>query len=215
MQQFAGKLVKRSDIVAFVVAEHERLGGLPSTTQTDMQMKKALRDLQSHGLVEKTGGYGIWRFTEAEDDAETQDLETLPDEPDAPEAVGQVIPVQRWFGEGTQLVYVYSYPAYEELARVRGDATWPIKIGRSSRVSLDRILSQIGTGNPEWPVVHLAIKCTDSEALEQTLHRVLKLRGDWREAPGSEWFNSSPELVLELLRGLLEGSTHSLALDLK
>lgn len=195
---FSGRNAKRVEIARAVVDEHLRRGGLPSTADPLMQMKKALASLLRAGRVEQDSGFGRWSFPDIE--SEMVEAETLPEIDDL-EDEDEPVEVEKWFGTGSELVYVYSYPAYKELATLTGKSAWPLKIGRSSSANLDRVTNQVATAVPEWPVVHIAIRCSDSRSLEKMLHSVLKVREEHvTSGPGSEWFVSSPEWILDHLK---------------
>jgi len=198
---FAGQLVKRSDVIERVSKLHAERGGAVSSVDTVMQAKKAYRYLAEAGKVE-SGGYGRWRFSgQPPGDAVDSPFEDVTDE----ELAG-LIAVERWVGKGDELVYAYSFPAYVALAASAGRDRWPIKIGFSRSVSLGRVAQQVGTGTPEWPTVHLAIRCDDCLVVEKVLHNALKVSGHHIEnAPGSEWFQTSPDWVVDFLARLNPG----------
>jgi hypothetical protein len=209
VRKFAGQVVKRDAIRAAVVAHHLENGGQLSLTDPLIQTKKALSDLASKGLAEKTGAYGLWRFPDR-DDAFT--VEETEDDLLDPSDSYNPITVLEWVGVGSQLVYVYSFPTYADHAHVSGELLWPCKIGRSDRQSIDRISEQVGTSSPEWPIVYLAIRCDDSRLLERYLHSALRLSGNYlADVPGAEWFRTSPNKVKELVSSvaphLLDGSS--------
>jgi hypothetical protein len=196
-RKFAGQVVKRDAIRQAVVAYHVENGGVLTSTDPTQQTKKALQDLAAKGAVEKSGAYGLWRFIDR-DDALPFDFAK---EESVDEDVLAPIAVIRWIGTGSQLVYVYSFPTYADHANAMGDSVWPCKIGRSDRQSVDRISEQIGTSTPEWPTVHLGIRCDDSRLLERYLHSALRLEGAYlSDVPGAEWFRTSPDHVIELIR---------------
>ena len=107
---------------------------------------------------------------------------------------------------GPESVYVYYYPAYKKLAKLQGKSSWPCKIGRTvGRVS-ERVIGQ-GTALPERPSLAIVWKTDRSEVGEQVLHNILQSYGqDIPEAPGKEWFNTTPEEILETIRFLLNAS---------
>jgi hypothetical protein len=52
---------------------------------------------------------------------------------------------------------------------------------------------------PEIPRIGLSIRTSKARQLESALHEILRLRGRWiGDAPGKEWFNTSPEEILSL-----------------
>ncbi len=109
-------------------------------------------------------------------------------------------------GDGPESVYVYYYPAYKNLAKLLGNSSWPCKIGRTvGRVS-ERVIGQ-GTALPERPRLTIVWKTDRSEVWEKVLHNLLKSYGqDIPEAPGKEWFITTPEEILEKIRFLLNAS---------
>jgi hypothetical protein len=85
------------------------------------------------------------------------------------------------FGTGAECIYMYSFPSTPQF----------LKIGRSSRADAwrGRISDQVGTANPEHPVVRAVVRTDDSLDLEFRVHNELKARGRWLvDAPGREWF---------------------------
>ena len=86
------------------------------------------------------------------------------------------------------IIYAYSFPAY--LNQQEGLL---IKIGRTTgeqpqRAALERISAQVGTSNPEQPVLLCAVSVPD-RGVEMLLHNHLKQQGQWIDnAPGREWF---------------------------
>ncbi|MBZ5670911.1 MAG: GIY-YIG nuclease family protein, partial [Acidobacteriia bacterium] len=106
-------------------------------------------------------------------------------------------------GVGEEAVYVYYYTTYKESALAAGKDHWLCKIGRTDRLPRIRISEQT-TGIPEQPVIGSVIKTDDSRAVETVVKNVLGLRGQWSEdSPGSEWFVTSPDDVLQIIKLLV------------
>ena len=105
----------------------------------------------------------------------------------------------RTLGSGTDSVYICYYPAYRYLAEYEGKEFWACKIGR--------IESQARTEMPEPPEIRLIFKTDDPENLEQILHDILKFRGKHiADAPGKEWFMTSPSEVEGIYKNIMEDS---------
>ena len=95
------------------------------------------------------------------------------------------------------IIYAYSFPSYlnreEELL---------VKIGRTTgeqpeRAAGERISSQVGTSNPENPVLLCAVSVPD-RGIEMLIHSHLKQRGQWiGNAPGREWFKFKNRALLD------------------
>ena len=106
-------------------------------------------------------------------------------------------------GEGPESVYVYYYPVYKKLARLQGKSNWPCKIGRTKGKVTGRVIGQ-GTALPETPRLAIVWKTDKSEKCEQLLHDFFKSVGKHMpEAPGHEWFVTTPEKILKYIRFLL------------
>ena len=113
----------------------------------------------------------------------------------------------RWIphiGKGPESVYVFYYPAYKELAKLKGQKRWPCKIGKTTGSVYERVIKH-GTHLPERPRIAFVLKITESNLWEQLLHLILKSRLQAiAEAPGREWFNTTPNRILRIMRGLFE-----------
>ena len=107
-------------------------------------------------------------------------------------------------GEGSESVYVFYYPAYRELAALKGQNSWPCKIGRTVGSVYERVISR-GTLLPERPRIAFVLNVPHSKEWEKLLQLILKARlQDISEAPGQEWFNTTPEKILKIIRSLIE-----------
>ena len=110
-------------------------------------------------------------------------------------------------GIGDQELYAFTFPSLIELATVKGDEHYPVKVGfskNSSDGAFGRIRSQIleKAGFPEKPKVLLVFRTWDGRQLEMQVHKRLRSLG--RRTPdslGREWFMTSTD---ELLRTIDE-----------
>jgi hypothetical protein len=94
-------------------------------------------------------------------------------------------------------VYWYTFPAYK-----KDVGAFPIKIGRGNNPEL-RITQQV-TAMPEEPVILGTREHTDTSNLERALHAVLALRNKRKtDAPGTEWFMTTPKEISELIEFIL------------
>ncbi len=99
-------------------------------------------------------------------------------------------------------VYWYTFPAYKKLI-----GPYPIKIGRGNNPET-RIGQQV-TAMPEQPDILGTFEHQDVHNLERALHAVLTLRGKRkRDAPGAEWFVTTPEEIKELIHAVLGDKTN-------
>lgn len=117
-----------------------------------------------------------------------------------------VSPVQQneTIGHGNSSVYVVYFDTFKENALSKGDNRWHCKIGRTSRLDvLERVNDKAFI--PETPTTGLVIKTDEPKRLENALHKLLKQFDRHIEnAPGKEWFNTSPDEVKVLYEILVE-----------
>lgn len=192
----------RAEATRRVVDFHQSHGGGISSVNPISQMKKALQTMAGAGEVERMPGYGYWQRLALHDEHDT--LAKL-DEESALETVedDELFPTLNESGNGDGAIYAYYFPSYHS-----AEEPFPIKIGMSTSAYQGRVASQLGTSNPERPIVY-RVHYTDSPStLERYLHSALTLEGAWMDdAPGTEWFCIRPERIDELLEfvGLIDG----------
>lgn len=197
VELFTGKTAERQEIVAAIEKAHTDRGGAPArTADFARSVKKALATLKEAGRADNPA-HGFWRILR-EDGA--QDV-AVAAEPVA-ESEEDFVPIaDLTLGKGKSFVYLYYYPAYRREAERNGRSVWPCKIGLSERDPVARVMSQASTAMPEPPRIGLLLRTPLPSQWEGVLHNVLALRGRTiEEAPGSEWFSTSPDEVADIIR---------------
>jgi hypothetical protein len=195
VQHFNGKSSKRDVIVNKVLEYHIANGGVaPEAQDFPRSVKKALSNLAERGHSENRA-YGIWKISKYYFPVVSENIDTDTESPLV------IIPSHRVFGVGDFAVYCYYFDNYRRLAIHEGRSIWPCKIGRTDRDPLIRVLSQASTALPEKPIIDFVIKTSDSSLLESAIHSILKLKNRHiTDSPGSEWFYTSPNEVLEIIK---------------
>jgi len=199
-----GKKLPKSQIVDSVERTHIDNGGVPAeAADLSRTVGKALRNLKNRGLVENpSAGWWLIKQSGEAEDLSSQVPADLVGQQDADQDI-QEYRIESVRGVGGEAVYVYYYPAYKEAALAAGKERWLCKIGRTDRFPRIRVSEQ-ATGMPEQPVIGLVFKTDDSTTLESVVQGVLILRGRWSdESPGSEWFVTSPDDVLGIIKLLV------------
>ncbi|RKU11648.1 hypothetical protein C6501_12230 [Candidatus Poribacteria bacterium] len=169
-----GETLKKEKIRDRVYEHHEKQGG--EKYEGSRTLNQCFNDALNKDLKQKRGladnkNRGYW---------------TILGEPPSNDAPDEPI-------EGC--VYIYYYPAYKELAELKGKDKWPCKIGRTERDAEKRIKEQ-GTGMPEHATQEVVIKTDDPNSLEQTIRSLLKRKGmHIQEAPGDEWYLINSEIA--------------------
>lgn len=192
---FNGTMNKRDAIIEGVLKFHIANGGLPPQAKDfDRSVNKALINLKLNGWAQNKVR-GIWEIKKEDSPL----IEQEPDEQDAAVEIND-IPTHKIFGKGKYSIYLYYLNSYRRLAEMENKSSWACKIGRTERDPMIRILSQASTALPEKPTVEFIIRTGDSSLLESFIHSALKLRGKHiKDSPGAEWFETSPEEVIEIL----------------
>lgn len=193
LEYLNGRQAKRNEIINYVVTQHRLRGGKDGASDTTTCIKKSLNNLQKQGTI-RSLAYGLYGAASKSDEKASTPAVTTPE----PEGENKPTPLKS-VGTGTGCVYVYYFGLYKSEASRNGEQNWPCKIGLSENEASSRISQQIGTALPEIPVWALEIKTANPSWLEAAIHSVLKCRGKWHQkSPGSEWFMTSPEEVLEI-----------------
>ncbi len=123
---------------------------------------------------------------------------------------------EKTIGIGKGSVYLYYYPQYRESAEAKGETVWRCKIGKTKNQELDGRIKGQATGLPENPKIGLHIKTDTEEKIERIIHDILKVRGKHiEEAPGREWFLTSPCEVEEIYNFIGESSHESASSTLR
>ena len=162
-------------------------------------LRNILDDLGEKGFVQEVEtGFWLLRFHPAYIPTYEQLRELREDEAEIP------------LGNGRYSVYGWYLLAYRELADLRGEDRFPMKVGTTHTEPWKRAKRHIGTA-PEHPIMGFLLKTNrkDAEIVEGWLHSELKLRN--RHIPqafGIEWFMTSPEELRDIVLprlGELEG----------
>jgi hypothetical protein len=107
-------------------------------------------------------------------------------------------------GTGDQEVYAFTYSSLVEIAALKGEAVYPVKIGYTKTgyggaVARIRSLITEKAGFPEKPTVLIICKSWDGRKIETQLHRKLRAMGRKAESLGREWFRTSIAELRDLL----------------
>ncbi len=95
------------------------------------------------------------------------------------------------------IVYAYSFPSI-----IRKDGKFPIKVGLTTTGDADaRVTQQCKqTCCFEYPVVLSTWEVQRVAAVEDAIHATLEARGSKRQAPGTEWFDTTLEEVENIVK---------------
>ena len=104
---------------------------------------------------------------------------------------------EKTLGTGQNSVYLYYDQQERDAAESKGENVWACKIGMTLNELHTRIYQQVSTALPaERLRIGLRIKTDKHEKIERVIHDILKVRGKHiEEAPGTEWFLTSPSEV--------------------
>lgn len=173
------KRIKREEVIRLVVEHHLSNGGIEGSADIVSIAKKAKRKLLESGDLVASARYGLWDFCVSGIDAVYH------------------APLEK---VKNNFVYAYYFPSYKELAALKGEASWPVKIGLSTTSVDQRIAMQVGTAMPERPVMLFEVECDDCAKLEKAIHAVLDFKGfKMPDSMGNEWFSINPDDLMSLM----------------
>ena len=113
-------------------------------------------------------------------------------------------------GSGRNSVYLYYDQQKRDNAESKDENTWECKIGMTVQELHIRIYQQADTVPAERFKLGLHIKTDRPEEIERIIHGILKVRGKHiSDAPGTEWFLTSPSEVEEIYEFIGESSGES------
>ena len=95
------------------------------------------------------------------------------------------------------IIYAYSFPSIS-----RKDGRFPIKVGLTmTGDASERVTQQCKqTCCFEYPVVLKTWEVQRVAAVEDAIHSTLEARGSKRRAPGTEWFDTTPEEIETIVK---------------
>ena len=113
---------------------------------------------------------------------------------------------EKTIGSGRNSVYLYYDQQKRENLESKGEKVWECKIGMTVQELHNRIYQQTGITIPaERFKLGLHIKTDKPKKIERIIHDILKVRGQHIEdAPGTEWFLTSPSEVEEIYNSIGE-----------
>ena len=113
---------------------------------------------------------------------------------------------EKTIGIGRNSVYCYYDQQKRESSESKGEKIWACKIGMTVQELHTRIYQQAGTAFPaERLKIGLHIKTDWPKEVEGIIHNILKVRGRHiADAPGTEWFLTSPSEVEEIYNSIGE-----------
>ena len=184
-----------AELIEKVPQEHRRRDGVDGKDTIKNVINKALGSLKADGYIIQGKIRGFWEWIGNGVDA--GDLAAPP--PAVPP--DDKIKVERTLGEGPESLYVYYNDSERELANLKGQSTWPCKIGKGEPI---RVLNQVGTARHTLPIIALVIRSYDAEEMEKLIHLLFE-RGGLRinnDRCGVEWFMTTPEQVAACYSGI-------------
>ena len=207
---YSGKQFKRQEALKTIVDFHRDNGGLLEKKTYISTIKTALSKTLGDECINKS--YGVWYLRPS--DENENDVQSIVENNEGiieneiieNESIQDEIQLsEKIIGDGDKAVYVYYYETYKQYALLQGKKAWECKVGRTDVDPIQRVLGQASTCYPESPHIALIIRCDNSNIIETTLHNILKLKGRWIEnAPGKEWFITSPEEIEVIYRSIVE-----------
>jgi hypothetical protein len=196
--------ISNKDIQKYVSIKMVELNLEMGTQPIPVLVNKSLGILKNEKKVIKLQ-YGRWRFPDVIGKEKTNIEVSIPIPTDFDIKI--VFDFEKIIGPQnfTQTVYVYYYPAYKELAILKGLSKWRCKVGKTdSADGIYRIEDQTKTHIQEKPIAALMIRTNNCHKLEKVIHYILELNDQkCKDSMGSEWYETCPEEVEDIVKSIL------------
>lgn len=207
---FDGRLpptFQRRDVTELVARIHLERGGVRSSTDPAISVKKALASLRQSGVLEQPVGkyWRVVRHDSASEQGQDEPTSVPLDNVLVEEELSLPTPrltIEQEIGEGEAAVYVYYFANDRRLAELQNHDVWECKIGMTVGDVAARVLGQLSqTAVHSLPVIGLVARTPEARNLETALHGILRAAGTHcrGDATGIEWFRTSPDQVTALV----------------
>lgn len=185
VEMYGGKeSIQRAEIVAPVLAKWKERGGIAPPNARDV-VYRATQELKRTKLAYNESGSPTWKIYQAPYEDSSEELDRAIDQGGS--------------------AYAYWYPAYQELASLKNEKYWRIKIGYTESDVARRVQDQLGTATAETPII-VTLNEGHGRAWERVLHGCLDLanrRID--DTQGNEWYLTNPDelrAIMEFISGI-------------
>lgn len=178
----------RKQIIEHVIKRHAEMGGVGGEGDIASTVKRSLQMLQDEGFLHQPMR-SRWQRTDQLDNRNTVEKVEDGDSP---------TPVL----ESQSGLYAYFFSSEKELALLKGENCWLMKVGYSNS-DVDRRVADQVTGMHRQPETLLLREIEEGAEWEKFLHLALTMAGRRNEeSPGKEWFVTNPAELENLLEGL-------------
>jgi hypothetical protein len=198
------RLYIRKEIVQTLIALHEKVSGKKVTDQRSVV--RALRNILADeaNFSNSDDVFGGWTYLgpsalKGEKIAEFKRLKKTFHKPKNTSKY-KVLKEIDAIDFGDETLYVWWHPETEELATIKKDKTWAMKIGMHTSRRADKRIEEYKTSIPYKPIIGLLVYCKKSRVLERTIHNNLTNRKRKIGEAGDEWFITNVSEIEEILK---------------
>lgn len=199
------KLYIRKDIVHIIIALHEKVSGKIVTdthSKIALTLKGFLNDETKFRKSEKIFGGWTYLGPSALKGERIVDLKTSDKVFQKPKRSLKYKVLKEIEAKeiGNESMYVWWHPETEELALLKKEKIWAMKIGMHTSRSADKRIDEYKTSIPYRPTIGLLIYCKKARILERTVHNNLTNRKRKIGEVGNEWFITNVSEIEAILR---------------
>lgn len=198
------RLYIRKEIVQTLIALHEKVSGKKVTDQRSVV--RALRNILADeaNFSNSDDVFGGWTYLgpsalKGEKIVEFKRLKKTFHKPKNTSKY-KVLKEIDAIDFGDETLYVWWHPETEELATIKKDKTWAMKIGMHTSRRADKRIEEYKTSIPYKPIIGLLVYCKKSRILERTIHNNLTNRKRKIGEAGDEWFITNVSEIEEILK---------------
>ena len=198
------KLYIRKEIIQTVIALHEKVSGkkVADPQKVAGVLKKFLGDEKKFTNAEDVFGGWIYIGPSALKGKNIIELKRIKKTFNKPKTSFKykVLKEIDAIDSGDETLYVWWHPETEELATIKKNKTWAMKIGMHSSRRADKRIDEYQTSIPYKPIIGLLVHCRKARVLEKTIHNNLTNRKRKINEVGDEWYLTNVAEIEEILK---------------
>lgn len=192
------EVLQRKDIFARLDQYHHNLTNNHFDTDWGKVMKTVVGDSSYFEAVE---GHGLYKYIGPSVDdifvAETPLSHAITVEEKIEYTADEILVGS---SSGSESLYVWWHIDSEELAKMKSENKWAMKIGRHNTPNVGTRFSQYRVAIPHNIRLGLVVSCQNAAVLEKAVHVTLTNRDSKIDEEGNEWYLTNVDEVKEILQ---------------
>lgn len=193
------KIYTRNKCYDLFMDYHEKITNVKLVQEKSQLVRKTRKIFNNDDFFESIEGVGNYKYI---GQSHTEGYELTLNEAPTNETKKRYIPDQhlKAINDGNESLYIWWHKDSEELAQLKGEIKWAIKVGQHNSSNFGARFANYNVAIPHTIKLGLVISCDKAITLEKAVHTTLRNRNASIDEEGSEWYISSVHEVLDILR---------------